>query len=271
MSESVTNESGALGLNEDAPEQFALVDVTTLDGVTFVKRAPLENILLWGKVLGMDGRQTKRLDLITDIEQLQYLYWNTTQLPPSEYFDTLKSECAKLATNVPIDLTSVEDLRSRIPAELLNSIDASIKEIQMGQGSVTEGTIEKGKKGGKKAAKEAAVAAEAGNGTQAAAAKEVAPKKEKDPTGRPGEGTSTRKVWDIADSLALQSGNNTTPTRKAVIDAAVAAGVNKATAGVQYGAWFKGMNRAPAPEPPKPAAPPAEAATAAAGAETTKA
>lgn len=256
MSESVTKESGALGLDDDAPEQFALVDITTLEGIVFVKRAPLENIHLWGIVLGMEGRQTKRLDLITDLEQLQYLFWNTSQQPPSDTFDIVKAECAKLATNVAVDLTSVEALRSQIPTELLNSIGASQKgDTKL---ATENGPIEKpGAKGKGKGKKVAAAAGTEGDGAAAPAEAKVA--KVKDPTGRPGEGTSTRKVWDIADSLVLQSGNNTTPTRKAVIDAAVAAGVNKATAGVQYGAWMKGLNRAPAPEPPKPAAP-AEAA-----------
>lgn len=48
---------------------------------------------------------------------------------------------------------------------------------------------------------------------------------------RPGAGTATGKVWETFDELVA---NNTAPSRKAVIEASVAKGVNKATAGVQY-------------------------------------
>lgn len=271
MSEGSTDndKSVALGINDDPPELFALVDLTTLEGVTFIKRAPLENVLLWGIILGTEGRQIKRLDLIDDLEQLQYLFWNTAQIAPADDLQTLKKQLAELANNLPEDTTSVEELRSRVPSELLDSSGHLKENSIMGQGSNTAGAIEKtgGKKKGSK--KAAATKETAGTDGQAAAA-ETKTKKEKDPTGRPGEGTSTRKVWDIADSLVLQSGANTTPTRKAVIDAAVAAGVNKATAGVQYGAWMKGMNRAPAPEPVKPAAPAeGQQAAAPAGGEAT--
>lgn len=260
------NESAALGINDDAPELYALVDLTTLEGVTFVKRAPLESVMLWGVILGTEGRQIKRLDSITDLEQLQYLYWNTTQVAPADDLQTLKKQLAELANNLPEDTTSVEELRSRVPPELLNS-DGHLKGELMAQGSQVEGTLEKGSKAkGKGSKKKATEAATAGDGTTAAPA-EAKVKKEKDPTGRPGEGTATRKVWDIADSLVLQSGNNTTPTRKAVIEAAIAAGVNKATAGVQYGAWLKGMNRPPAPEPVKTSTPAEGQAAAPAGGE----
>lgn len=242
------NESAALGIDDETPELYALVDMTTVDGITILKRAPLDRLVLWGVIFGMEGRQTKRLDLITSLEHLQYLYWNTTQIAPSEDLQTLKTQCAQLANNMPEDTTSEVDLRSRIPVELLQSLGNQKGDLKMGQGASTEGALEKGKKSSKKAAKNAAPAEGATDG--AASAETKAPKKEKDPTGRPGEGTSTRKVWDIADQLAA-SNNNVTPTRAAVIEAAVKAGVNKATAGVQYGAWFKGMNRTPAPVPVK--------------------
>jgi len=243
MSEESNEGSAALGIDDETPELYALVELTSLEAIAFVKRAPLEQVLLWGVIFGMDGRQTKRLDQITSLEQLQYLYWNTTQTAPSDSLETLTAQCAELAINLPEDTTSVEDLRSQIPPELLKSLGQNKGASEMGQGGK-----EVSPKGGKKG--KAAAAAGAEGGEAAKEVKEAKPKKEKDPNGRPGEGTSTRKVWDIADELAKKN-NDVTPTRAAVIEAATAAGVNKATAGVQYGAWFKGMKRTPAPAPPK--------------------
>ncbi len=229
-------------LNPDSepPVFYALVDVTAMEKIGFVLRAPLVEIQLWSKILGADGRLTKRLDMISDVEQLQYLYWNTTQKPPANELEALKTACAELANNVPIDTTLVDDLKLRLPADVVSQ--GQTEEENMGQGG-TEKSLEKG--GGEEAA-----AGKKKGGKKAAAKKEEKVKKVKDPTGRPSEGTQTRKVWDIADKLAAAN-DNVTPTRAAVVEASVKAGVNKATAGVQYGAWFKGMQRTPAPKPVK--------------------
>tara|TARA_Y100000310_G_scaffold281775_1_gene302513 strand:+ start:427 stop:957 length:531 start_codon:yes stop_codon:yes gene_type:complete len=74
--------------------------------------------------------------------------------------------------------------------------------------------------------------------------KEKAPKKEKpEPVrdaegnvvkGYPGAGTATRAVWDLVDSKVPEG-----LSRKEMIDACVAAGINKATASTQYALWRK--------------------------------
>lgn len=237
------SEEKVQGLSPDSePVLYALVDVTEEEGFAFVKRAPIAEIVLWGKIFGMEGRVTKRLDLLT-LEQLQYLYWNLTQTPPGEDQDVLFAQCEELSTQVPVDETSAEELRSRIPLEVLRPASTKRREeaIDMGQGS-TKGSLEKGeKKGSKKAATEKAEKAP----------KEAKVKKEKDPTGRPSPGTSTGKVWEIADSLIGKG--DVTPARAVVVAACVENGINPATAGVQYGAWLKGMKRSPAPKVEKPA------------------
>jgi hypothetical protein len=50
---------------------------------------------------------------------------------------------------------------------------------------------------------------------------------------RPPEGTTTARVWSIADRLAEQG----TTGRREIIAACVEAGINVATAGTQYSKW----------------------------------
>lgn len=54
--------------------------------------------------------------------------------------------------------------------------------------------------------------------------------------GRPRAGSSTGRVWDIADSFKDKYGTDK-ELRKAVIDACVAEGINSSTASVQFGKW----------------------------------
>lgn len=230
--------------NDKSPDLCALVDVTSLDSIAFVKKVSIDKVPLWVKILGMDGKLIRKLDSIKDLEQLQYLYWNTTQQAPSDNIKELRELLVQSANNLTEDETPSDELMKAIPEEFRESVTKSIEENSiMGQGSATEGTLEKGaaKKGGKKTAAAA---------KETTKAKEEKPKRVKDPTGRPSEGTQTRKVWDIADKLAAKN-DDVTPTRAEVVAASEKAGVNKATAGVQYGAWFKGMKRKPAPKPVK--------------------
>lgn len=245
------------GLSPDSePVLYALVDVTEEEGFAFVKRAPIAEIVLWGKIFGMEGRVTKRLDLLT-LEQLEWLYWNLTQTPPGVPtvvdgesvvvpwdLEVLQDKCEVLSTQVPTDETSAEELRNRIPADVLKTASTKRREeaTDMGQGG--KEVAQKGKKkGSEKAAAE----------KTEKAPKEAKPKKEKDPTGRPSTGTATGKVWEIADSLIGKG--DVTPARAVVVAACVEAGINPATAGVQYGAWLKGMQRTPAPKVEKKPAP----------------
>lgn len=52
---------------------------------------------------------------------------------------------------------------------------------------------------------------------------------------------STRKVWEIADSLVV---DGVSGSRAAIIEACISAGVNKGTASTQYSAWVKARREA---------------------------
>ena len=58
-----------------------------------------------------------------------------------------------------------------------------------------------------------------------------------DKNGYPAEGSKTRQVWDIADDISRAT--QQPAQRPAVVEKAVAAGINKSTASVQYGAWAR--------------------------------
>lgn len=101
-----------------------------------------------------------------------------------------------------------------------------------------------------------------------APAVEKAPKVEQNGVSRPKVGTATERVWEIADALSTAAGKAI--ERKPVLDAAVAEGINPATAATQYGRWCKffGVKHAPVEKAPKePKAPKAPKAAKAAAAD----
>lgn len=59
--------------------------------------------------------------------------------------------------------------------------------------------------------------------------------KDSGPPSRPKAGSTTAKVWDIADQMAEQAGGM--PDRNDVIKACTDQGINPATASTQYGKW----------------------------------
>lgn len=63
-----------------------------------------------------------------------------------------------------------------------------------------------------------------------------APKEPGEASSRPKAGSSTGKVWDIADEIAV-SITDEKALRKSVIDKCVQEGINKSTASVQFGKW----------------------------------
>lgn len=60
---------------------------------------------------------------------------------------------------------------------------------------------------------------------------------------RPGEGTATGRIWEIADELSAQA--NEPAKRGDVLKVAEEEGLNAATAATQYGRWrkFHGLGR----------------------------
>lgn len=65
---------------------------------------------------------------------------------------------------------------------------------------------------------------------------EKAPKDEKNGVVRPGAGSTTGRVWEIAVKLSTKK---EAAKRKTVIDACVAEKINPSTAATQYGRWRK--------------------------------
>jgi len=69
------------------------------------------------------------------------------------------------------------------------------------------------------------------------AAAEKAPKDEKNGVTRPRAGTSTGKVWEIADAISQET--KSPADRKSVVAKCTEAGINPSTAATQYGKWRK--------------------------------
>ncbi len=67
--------------------------------------------------------------------------------------------------------------------------------------------------------------------------KEAAPKDIKNGVTRPGAGTKTGRVWEIADKISADT--NAPAMRKPVLDEAVKQEINESTAATQYGKWRK--------------------------------
>lgn len=85
---------------------------------------------------------------------------------------------------------------------------------------------------------------------------------------RPKDGTTTGRVWSIADEISAKLGSPA--DRKAVIEQVVAEDINASTGATQYGKWrkFHGLVGEASPgRAAKPAAPAAPAAPAPAAVE----
>lgn len=105
----------------------------------------------------------------------------------------------------------------------------------------------------KKAAKKAATAPTQPSAPAAAVAPTPAPaaaapaqpaREQRNGVSRPGAGTSTGRVWEIADQLSQQLGQPV--PRGDVMKAGLAEGLNQATIATQYGRWrkFYGLGKA---------------------------
>lgn len=77
---------------------------------------------------------------------------------------------------------------------------------------------------------------------------------------RPKEGTTTGRVWQIADEQSAKKGEPA--DRKSVIEQVVAEGINASTGATQYGKWRKFHGLVGEASPGRAAKPAAEAAPA---------
>lgn len=98
--------------------------------------------------------------------------------------------------------------------------------------------------------------------TAAAAPAQTVTKVQQNGVTRPKDGTTTGRVWAIADEISAKT--QQPATRKAVIEQVVAEGINASTGATQYGKWrkFHGLEGEKAPGRQAAAAAPAASADA---------
>lgn len=105
------------------PQLYGLVDVSgEKSSLVFLRVASEEQINLWHELFKLQDKPTKVFDSTFTTEQLQYLYWNTTKLAPSDDVETLSLACADLIEKLPVDVTSADELRARIDLFLADDI-----------------------------------------------------------------------------------------------------------------------------------------------------
>jgi len=191
-----------------------LIDVTNL---RFVKAAEtVQQLVLWAEILGLDDRyyvtgdENKHFSRFT-LAELRELYGKRTGAELSSGYDyaaTLRA-VADLARGVEVDATPYDALLARYGKPYPQ---AQIPASAVGRAPATAANGD----ASTKPAREKAASSE--------------------PT-RPKAGTSTGKVWDIADDLTQKLGRKA--TRPEVVSACEVEGINASTASTQYGKWAK--------------------------------
>jgi hypothetical protein len=100
----------------------------------------------------------------------------------------------------------------------------------------------------------AAAAAPAAKAKKEKVVKEAKLKIEQNGVSRPSPGTTTGRIWEIADEISAKL--KAPAPRKDVMEQTKALGINDATAATQYGKWrkFNGLKSEPKAAKPAPAA-----------------
>lgn len=150
------------------------------------------------------------------INELALIYHNTSgdSIPPGDYGDALRN-VRKLASSIPDDPATHADLVKRLKG----------KEPEVDPRPTHEGTPPYNPEKDPKASKDRAKASPRSD------APHTAPK-------RPREGTTTARVWDIAD--ILHDENPSLPVkelRAKIVAACVEGGIDSSTAATQYSKW----------------------------------
>lgn len=100
--------------------KYLVIDVTTLPETRIVAITKLRQAEAMGKIQKAKGRRCIAPPLAgagfskLEKEQLQYLYWNTTQQTPPEDYGVLIQEMQKLAEAMPLDDTTLESLEHEV-------------------------------------------------------------------------------------------------------------------------------------------------------------
>ncbi len=181
--------------------KYLLLDVTT-EETKLLLIATLHAVQLHGRIAMANGRKVLAPPLegrsFSKLEKLplQFLYWNTFREAPSEDYAKLLKDCVARFELLPVDATPIRELEAQVAQLYPDEVGVNPKDRAVSKGSAK---------------------AEGGNPS--------APK----------SGSTTRRVWEIADALWTPPGPM--PDRKKVMAACEAQGINPSTASTQYGKW----------------------------------
>lgn len=187
--------------------KYMLIDVTTVEGTYLRLIGSGLQVELMGQLLKaqgakviappLEGRGFAKFDLL----QLQYLYWNSCNKPPTSDYGELVIACMTAFEAMPVSDVSVEALKVEVaklvpPEDELDKLGAEAKPVK----------------------------------------RAPVPRK---PGETPAATSTTGKVWIIADRVlaahpAITATTDWKPIRDAIIAACESEGINKATAATQY-------------------------------------
>ncbi len=192
---------------------YMVIDLTELNSVRICYIAHAKEAAALGRIQKAAGRQVIGPPLEgrgfakLSLEQLQYLFWNMTQTPPSGDFETLCKACLEAAEKLPLDKTPLEDL------------EREVRRLYPDESAPTKPKTDKSPK---------------------------EPKAPGMPAERPKATSTTGMVWDIADAQFAALCPEITPAnvdwkavRAAIVTACEKEGINSATAATQYSKWRK--------------------------------
>lgn len=222
---------------------YLVIDVTTVEETKLLNVAPVRSAELYGRIYKAQGRNViapplegkglSRLDQM----QLSYLLWNTWQLTPPNDYGELLALVKYHAEQYPVDDTPLDSLQAYAddvcPQEPEDATESGAL-----AGTVADAPVKKTR--AKKATAEAKTAQEPTEAKVKAVkpSKVTAAKVEATPAGVPKSGTTTGRVWEIADTMRSQSRGDY-PDRKEVLAKCEHEGINPSTASTQYAKWLK--------------------------------
>lgn len=186
---------------------YVLIDVTSLAQTKILTVAPLKEIECLGKIEQATGKQVIAPPLEgrgfskMDAEQLQYLFWNTTQAPPPEDYAELVKQMLEVAEKCPVNDTP------------LLSLEKEVKRLYPDEGKKTSEAKQPG----------------------------TVSKQPGTPSERPKGTSTTGRVWELGDGVLNgylpTSEVEWKDVRGKLMAACEAEGINKATAATQYSKW----------------------------------